>query len=364
MTFGVLRDWMLVLGVGVAGFGYDHHRRLGPGHAGTADEHAAVAVGTGPDAQHVILVVSDGLRWQEVFRGADSTLLYGRRGLFRRGTPAAAAQRYWRPTPAERRAALMPFIWSIVAREGQLIGDRDAGSRMRVSNGLNFSYPGYSEMLVGFPDPEIDSNNHGPNRNVTVFEWLNRRQEYRGRVGAVGAWSAFEDIFNQRRSGLRMHASRREPLDERSHAAAMRMLKAGQGARALFIAYVETDDHAHDGRYDRVLDAAHAVDAYLAELWSTVQADPRYAGRTTLIFTADHGRGRTIRDWTSHGRRVAGSDETFLAIIGPDVPASGVRRDGTALTAQVAATVAAAVGLEFRGDGRAAAGVIPAAVVR
>ena len=363
MTLGILRDWMLVLGVAAAGFGYDHNRRGATGGAGTAGDHSAVAVETGSDAQSVILVVSDGLRWQEVFRGADSTLLFSKRGFFRRSPPAAAAQRYWRPTPAERRSALMPFLWSTVAREGQLVGNRDAGSRMRVSNGLNFSYPGYSEMLVGFPDPEIDSNNHGPNRNVTVFEWLNRRSDYRGRVGAVGAWSAFEDIFNQRRSGLRMHASRREPLDVRSHAAAMRMLKE-QGTRALFVAYVETDDHAHDGRYDRVLDAAHAVDAYLAELWSTVQADPRYAGRTTLIVTADHGRGRTIRDWTSHGRRVPGSDETFLAIIGPAVPARGVRGDVTAITAQVAATVAAAVGLEFRGDGRAAAGMIPAAVVR
>ncbi|HYD51737.1 MAG TPA: hypothetical protein VEA99_03880, partial [Gemmatimonadaceae bacterium] len=31
----------------------------------------------GADERTVILVVSDGLRWQEVFRGADSALLHG-----------------------------------------------------------------------------------------------------------------------------------------------------------------------------------------------------------------------------------------------------------------------------------------------
>ncbi|MGI8992391.1 MAG: hypothetical protein ACR2I2_22775, partial [Bryobacteraceae bacterium] len=41
-----------------------------------------------------------------------------------------------------------------------------------VTNGLNFSYPGYSETLCGFADPRIKSNDKVPNPNVTVLEWL------------------------------------------------------------------------------------------------------------------------------------------------------------------------------------------------
>ena len=335
-----LRDVVVLAALAAAAVGYDRRDR---NHAaGDASE------------RHVILVVSDGLRWQEVFRGADSLLVAGH---------AAARQTYWRPTLDERRRALMPFVWSRLAAKGVLFGNRDAGSRVSVTNGLNFSYPGYNELLVGYADPRIDRNDYGPNPNVTVFEWLNRREEFRERVAAAGAWDAFADIFNRRRSGLPMHASRREPLDRMTHEAALYFLRTRR-PRALFVAYVETDDHAHSGRYDRTLDAAHAVDSYLAALWDAVQSDPRYRGRTTLIFTADHGRGRTAADWTSHGQDVAGADEVFVAMLGPNVGAHGEWRGVTALAqSQVAATVAAALGLDYRRDvPRAAAAVIGATV--
>src|SRR5687768_14584096 len=79
------------------------------------------------EGARVILVVADGLRWQEVFRGADPSI-------------AGARGKYWRESPAERRVALMPFLWSTVAREGGLIGNRDIGSRAVVTNPMKFSY--------------------------------------------------------------------------------------------------------------------------------------------------------------------------------------------------------------------------------
>lgn len=316
-----------------------------PAHYGTPGGSAGA---------NVILVVSDGLRWQEVFRGADSALLFQRR-IFRRDPSAEVQRRFWRPTLAQRRQALMPFVWGTLAREGLLLGNRDIGSRMRVTNGLNFSYPGYNELLTGYPDPRIDRNSYGPNPNVTVFEWLNRERDFQGRVAAVGAWEAFEDIFNRRRSGIAMHASRKEPLDVRSQEAAIRFL-ANQRPRALFIAYVETDDAAHSGNYGDLLQAAHAVDSHVAALWSAVQADPGYRDRTTLIIATDHGRGRTSRDWTDHGKTVKGADETWLAMIGPEVPALGeVGRADLFANAQVAATVAAAVGFDLQAANRRAA---------
>ena len=74
--------------------------------------------------QNIIFVMTDGLRWQEVFRGADSVLLCGDQKLVG-GDGSAARRKYWRPTVGERRAALMPFLWSAGARQGQLFGNRD-----------------------------------------------------------------------------------------------------------------------------------------------------------------------------------------------------------------------------------------------
>jgi hypothetical protein len=352
---GTLRDCIALTALAIAVFGYERRQRSDVRDNGSATPAS--------ETHNVILVVSDGLRWQEVFRGADSLLVFGSPTVAG-GDAASVRQRFWRPTVAERREALMPFVWGTLVREGQIIGHRDLGSNVNVTNGMNFSYPGYNEMLVGYPDLRINRNDYGPNPNVTVFEWLNQSGDFRGRVGAIGAWSAFADIFNRRRSGIHVHASREEPLDAGSHAVAMRFLKERRPC-ALFIAYVETDDWAHRGRYDLTLKAAHAVDAYLAELWSAAQAHPQYRGRTTLIFTSDHGRGRTPRDWTDHGRDVPGADEIWLAIIGPGAATRGeARNTGTIAQAQIAATVAAVLGLDYRRDIPAAAEPIRAVMRR
>src|SRR5882757_5072431 len=95
--------------------------------------------------QNVVLIVSDGLRWQEIFTGADPTLLNDKEG----GSWLAEAdlrKRYWRPDADARRAALFPFLWGTVAHQGQLIGNQTKGSIARVTNGMAFSYPGYNEM--------------------------------------------------------------------------------------------------------------------------------------------------------------------------------------------------------------------------
>src|SRR3979409_1382055 len=138
--------------------------------------------------QNVVLIVSDGLRWQEVFSGADPTLLNEKEG----GSWLAEADlgtRSWRPDVDARRAALFPFLWGTVAKQGQMIGNQTKGSIARVTNGMAFSYPGYNEMSVGFPDPRIDTNEFGPNPNITVFEWLNKFDEFRGRVAIYGTWN-------------------------------------------------------------------------------------------------------------------------------------------------------------------------------
>jgi hypothetical protein len=303
-------------------------------------------------ADNVILVVADGLRWQEVFRGADADLLAE--------TTPAVRRKYGRASVNERRAALMPFLWSHIARNGQLHGNRDMGSAVRVTNPMKFSYPGYNELLVGYPDARIDRNDFGPNPNVTVFEWLNRGSDFRGRVAVFGTWHLFHDIFNAHRSRLRIGTSDSDAL---THAAAMQFLRS-EKPRALFVGYGETDDWAHKKRYDRTLDAAHAIDGYLGELWAAAQSMPQYRGRTTLIVVADHGRGRAGDTWTDHGADIGGSDETWLAIVGPYTDAGGVRRDGALTLSQTAATVAAAVGADYHRDVSRAATPVQQAIKR
>src|SRR5688500_5272227 len=324
--------------------------------------------------RNVVLVVTDGLRWQEVFGGADSALVFGEPKVVG-GDTMGIRQTFWRPTAKARREALLPFLWEVVARDGQIFGNLVEGSSVTVTNGLNFSYPGYNEMLSGFADPRIDRNDFGTNPNVTVFEWLNRQPQLRGRVAAIATWGVFTDIFARERSGVFVHAGWEPPYtapraasdsllnrlyattdrewatnawDSFMHTVAMRHLERRR-PRVLFMGYGETDEWQHAGRYDRLLRSTRAVDDYLRELWTFLQSHPDYRGRTTLMLTTDHGRGRTARDWTNHGRDVAGAEEMWLAVIGPDTPALGERRNAARVTqAQIAATVAALLGLDYR----------------
>src|SRR5262245_41477324 len=67
--------------------------------------------------QNVVVIAIDGLRWQEVFRGAEETLVSERARCVE--DVAATKRAYWRPTEEERRAVLLPFFWTVIARQGR-----------------------------------------------------------------------------------------------------------------------------------------------------------------------------------------------------------------------------------------------------
>jgi arylsulfatase A-like enzyme len=263
----------------------------------------------------------------------------------------------WQDVFGAGRDTLMPFLWNTVAKEGQLFGNRALGSNMRVANRLNFSYPGYQEMLAGYVDPRIDNNKYGPNPNVTVLEWLHRQPGFRGRVAAFANWIVFRDILARRSEGFLVSAGgpKGEEItpDSAMHAAALRHLREHK-PRVLFVGYGETDHWAHTGRADRYRAALRDADRMVHELWRELESMPEYRGTTTLIITTDHGRGRGNR-WSSHGWRTRGSGEGWLAIISPGTPALGERSYTSTTTSQVAATVAAALGFDYRASVKRAA---------
>ena len=327
-------------------------------------------------AQNVVVVTWDGFRRQELFTGADETLMDGKQGV---KDATALKARYWRDAPEARRAALAPFVWGTVAKDGQVFGDPAKGAAVRVTNGKNFSYPGYSELFCGVADPRIDSNAKRDNPNPSVLEYLNGRPGFQGRVEVDATWNVFPSIFRVKRSGLPVRVDRQPIRDEPGltdlltrlpvywggnafDAVTMAGAKAAlvrRRPRVLFVGLGETDEWGHGRRYDLYLDAARGADQFLADLWAWLQADPHYAGTTTLLVTADHGRGLTRTDWTDHGARVPGAEFVWTLALGAGVPPLGVR-DGVETTqSQLAATVAAVLGEDFRSAVPAAAGPLP-----
>lgn len=337
--------------------------------------------------ENVVLIVTDGFRWQDLFRGADTALINEEFG--RVEDTAALRRDFIVGSPRENRRALLPFFWDTIARNGQIYGNRDLGASAQVTNGLKFSYPGYNEMLTGRADPRIDKNSYGPNPNVTVFEWLGHQPGFEGRVAAFGSWDVFADIFNRERAGIHVHAAWETPFpgaatpasqllnrlystttriwdgmtyDAYLQAVVVEYLSQHQ-PRVLYLGFGETDEWAHEGRYDLYLRSAHQVDRFIADLWGMLQAMPAYAGRTTFIITTDHGRGSGLEKWRDHGREVEGAEFIWVAVLGPDTAPRGERREAATVTqAQIAATVAALLGLDWPAASPGAAGAIADAI--
>ena len=135
---------------------------------------------TPPRTENLIVVTLDGFRWQEFFGGADEALMNKQFGGVK--DLDRLKKRYLRDTPEERRSALLPFFWETFAKKGQIFGDRTRKATTRSTNGLKFSYPGYSEIFCGFADPAIDSNAKKANANLSVLEFLHSKPAYKDKV--------------------------------------------------------------------------------------------------------------------------------------------------------------------------------------
>src|SRR3712207_6510534 len=92
----------------------------------------------------LIVVSTDGLRWQEVFGGMDSGIAVQK--AFNQGDSAALFEKYGHPDAEERRKRLLPFFWNTITGQGQIYGNRNYGNYVNTANKYWFSYPGYNEI--------------------------------------------------------------------------------------------------------------------------------------------------------------------------------------------------------------------------
>lgn len=323
-------------------------------------------------SENVVIVTMDGLRWQEVFGGADSILSFEPKARY---STSYIKEHFWDAKSVERRKKAMPFFWSEIASKGVIFGNRSFGNFVNTANPYWFSYPGYNEIFTGYADTTINSNDKIPNKNENVFEYLNKSPELRGKVAAFGSWSVFASIFNEKRSGILVNDGFRdvpgklsdkqvlfnkmqhempdlfhggERLDVATFNIGFEYMKENH-LRVIHFGFGDTDEFAHAGQYDYYLDAIKNSDNWIKQIWLYIQSTPFYANKTTLILTTDHGRGQALGGlWKDHGSDVAGANEIWIAAIGPSVKSLGeVKTTAQLIQGQLAATIATMLGKEF-----------------
>ncbi|TMI87115.1 MAG: phosphoglyceromutase, partial [Bacteroidetes bacterium] len=328
-------------------------------------------------AEKIIIITTDGFRWQEVFKGMDSAI--ANNSKFNQGDSSYIFEKYWSNNENERRKKLMPFFWNTIVNHGQIYGNRKFDNKVNNANPHWFSYPGYSEIMTGFADSTIDSNDFPPNPHVTVLEFLNQQLKFKNKVAAFGAWDAFDRILNQQRSGLPVFSAfdtiggknptsneklinamlqdsyrpfgKEECLDVFTQYAALEYLKTKK-PKVLYISYGETDEWAHHGYYRSYLDAAHLVDKWVKEIWTFVQSDPQYKNKTAIFITTDHGRGDINKEeWTSHGSGISDAYQIWFAAMGVNIPSSGEQKNNVQLFQdQFAQTIAKLLGTTYKAN--------------
>ncbi len=346
---------------------------------------AGAAFAQSPPTENVILITLDGMRWQEIFTGAEKRLITKKFV----SDSAQLAKKFWNENVEKRRELLMPFLWSTIKQQGQLYGNRTLGNKVNVSNNQWFSYPGYNEILTGSADNErINTNDKFDNPNKNVLEFINQQKGFEGKVAAFTSWDVFPYIINSKRSGVMVNSGIVEAkgtinanekllnelmyevpnplgdvrLDGFTFHYGFEYLKKNN-PRVVYFAFDETDDFAHGGKYDLYLESAHYIDGFINKLWTWLQSSEKYKGKTTLIITCDHGRGnKTDSDWRDHGSKMPECDQIWMAFLGPHTPALGeIKNEQQLYQNQIAKTLAAFLGIDYSNEHKPGE-VIPTAI--
>jgi hypothetical protein len=326
----------------------------------------------------VVLITLDGARHEEIFGGLDVDILKSTLKENQRVEDSPVYQRFWAPTPDERRRKLMPFFWRLVTEEGSIAGNAALGSEARLTNQMRFSYPGYAELLLGQAfDAEIRSNDPIRNPHETVLERLRTaRGLSREQVATFASWDVFNAIGEHTEGATTINAGyevlvvpatpevtllnelqtqARAPWnDARFDVFTFRLAMAHLAQakpRVLYLAFNDTDSWAHEGRYDRLLDAYAETDRRLEELWGWFQSQPETRGRTHVLITTDHGRGHEAPGWKSHGEKYPDAQRVWMAFVSPKMAQRGEWKNApTIYTNQAAATLASWLGVDWTAD--------------
>jgi hypothetical protein len=310
----------------------------------------------------VVLVVLDGVRWQEVFGGADRELAR-RRGLD--------------PLVWANARDLVPNLQRMLDADAVAIGAPGHGPEMTASGPRFISLPGYLEIFGGRPDPGCESNECQRSPAHTIADDV-RDSSGADDVAVVTSWPNIARAVGTEASRYVMTAGRKllaraETLRDDPETAAMieraSQVKAWPGEgdyrpdaytaalalrvlvterpRFLFVGLGDADEFGHRNDYRRYLDAIHRSDGFLGQLEATLAGMGARGQHTTVLVTVDHGRAYSFRE---HGARYPESGRVWFVAAGGDVHSHGLLHASRRHTlSDVAPTVRALLGIA--GDG-------------
>lgn len=289
----------------------------------------------GADGHSIVLVVLDGVRWQEVFHGVERARA-GRAGMEEAELLSAEA--------------LVPNLHALAADGTALSGGSEPAI---VASGPNFvSVPGYMEIFTGRRWTGCTGNGCGRVQWPTIADEIAALPNVvPNDVAVIASWEGLARAAAQHprdltlstgrttgetRDRLRVDATTSALLDagaragpypgigdyRRDDATAAIALSylATQRPRFLFVGLGDTDEYGHRGDYRGYLRALVYADLVIGQIARILTELERQGRATTLLVTTDHGRADNFRD---HGAAFPESAAVWLVAAG-----WGIRRQG------------------------------------
>jgi hypothetical protein len=272
-----------------------------------------------PEPPAVVVVVLDGVRWQDAFVPENT-----------------------------------PVLHRMINERGAAIGASGHGPTMSASGPAFVSLPGYSEIFTGRRAHGCADNDCGRARTPTVFDEVARLEGSPGAVGVFSSWERIERaaspepdafVLSAGRSvrwhqeellqdsgvaGALEEGTKADPFpgygdfrpDRLTSAIALAYLERRR-PRLLYVGLGEPDEYAHRGDFAGYLASLRAADAVVGAIFDTLDRMGGRGKRTTVLVTTDHGRAL---DWRQHGRERPESARVWLFAGGGGISARGLAR--------------------------------------
>lgn len=317
-----------------------------------------------PPLRHpvVVVVVLDGVRWQDVFEGVD---------------PKLAQDKGLAPHEVVRPEQLMPNLHEIVSTRGAALGAPGHGAAITASGPNYVSLPGYIEMLTGKESPCQSNECNAALERTLADDFAEVAQGWATDVAVIASWPDLARAAGRRTDRMLVSAGRHggatrkllrfdaesawlfdAAAKEKPHpgygdfrpdrytaALALRYLRK-QSPRFLFLSLGEPDAWAHRGHYKQYLQSMVHADAVIGEIEEHLAGLRARGHSATLFVTTDHGRSR---HFAGHGAAPE-SGRVWMVATGSGIKARGwVMAPRERRLADLAPTVRAVAGLDAAG---------------
>jgi len=234
------------------------------------------------------------------------------------------------------------------------------------SSRVPLSLPGYQALFAG-AQTGCDANDCARITRETFLESVARRLALtRAQVVAAASWSRLARAVSAKDGAIVVDVGAEGPpraggppwpnarWDADTIDRALQHWRADPRVRLMYVGLLDMDERAHRGDQQGTVRAMLDADVALGKILDAVDAlPPEERALTTLIVTADHGRGLGAL-WTEHGKYVHASDRIFMAAVGDLVQVRGMQPKPFEQK-QVRATVERLLGLCPDDDGAVAA---------